>query len=276
MGLRIATNIASQEVQKNLNRVSGSAQESLSKLSSGERITKAADDAAGLAIAKRLEATSRGLKQAKRNANDGISYVQTAEGGLNEVSNMLTRMRELSVQAASDTVGDNERGLLDKEYQQLIQEIDRISESSEFNGAKLLNGEGNGTLTFHVGAEAGEANKIEFDSAETNSTAGNIGVDGLSVSDKDGAESAIGDIDGAIDQISGFRANLGAIQSRLESTVSNLDSQVINQDSAKSVILDVDVAEEASKLASSNVIKQAGISSLAQANNIPNSALKLI
>lgn len=276
MGLRIATNIASAEVQKNIGKVANKGAESLNKLSSGQRITKASDDAAGLAIGKRLEATSRGLKQAQRNANDGISYVQTAEGGLNEVSNILTRLRELSVQAASDTVGDNERGLLDKEYQQLIQEVDRISESTEFNGAKLINGEGNGTLSFHVGANAGEQNKVEFDSSETDATAGSIGIDGLSVESQGSAESAIADIDTAIDSVSGYRANLGAIQSRLQSTSDNLSVQIINQDQAKSVILDTDIAEEASKLAASNVVKQAGVSALAQANNIPNSALRLI
>lgn len=276
MGLRIATNVASQEVQKNLQKTAQTSQDSLNKLSSGSRIMKASDDAAGLAIGKRLEATSRGLKQAQRNANDGISYVQTAEGGLNEVSNILTRLRELSVQAASDTVGDNERGLLDQEYQQLIQEVDRISESTEFNGAKLINGEGNGTLSFHVGAEAGEANKIEFDSSSTDSTSGTIGIAGLSVADKGGAEGAIADIDGAIDTISAYRANLGSVQSRLQSTSSNLGVQIINQDSAKSAIMDTDVAEEASKLAASNVIKQAGVSALAQANSLPNSALRLI
>lgn len=276
MGLRIATNTASAEVQKNLSQVSKKADKSLDRLSSGRRINKAADDAAGLAIGKRLEATSRGLKQAQRNANDGISYVQTAEGGLNEVSNILTRLREISVQAASDTVGDNERGLLDKEYQQLIQEVDRISESTEFNGSKMINGEGAGTLSFHVGANAGEQNKVEFDSSESDATAGSIGIDGLSVEDKGSAESAIGDIDAAIDQVSGYRANLGAIQSRLQSTSDNLSVQIINQDSAKSVILDTDIAEEASKLSAANVVKQAGVGALAQANNLPNSALRLI
>lgn len=276
MGIRIATNTASATVQNNLSKVARESQESLDKLSSGQRVVKAADDAAGLAIAKRLEATSRGLKQAQRNANDGISYVQTAEGGLNEVSNILTRLRELSVQAASDTVGDNERSLLDKEYQQLISEVDRIAESTEFNGAKLLNGEGDGSLSFHVGAFAGEENKVEFDASKTDTTSGSIGIDGLSVEDKGSAEGAIADIDSAIDLVSGYRANLGSIQSRLTSTSDNLGNQIINQDSAKSVVLDVDVAQEASKLASSNVVKQAGISALAQANSLPNSALRLI
>lgn len=276
MGLRIATNIASQQVQKNLREVTSQADSSLEKLSSGKRITKSADDAAGLAIATNLEAQTKGLRQATRNANDGISLVQTAEGGLNEVSNILVRMRELTVQASSDTVGEQERGFLDKEYQQLVSEVDRISESTTFNGAQLLNGEGNGEMDFQVGAFAGEQNKITFDSSESNATASAIGIDGSGISEKGEALDSISVIDDAINQVSGQRATLGAVQSRLESTVSNLEVQTVNQDSARSVIQDVDVAAESAKLASSNVIKQAGVSTLAQANSLPNSAMRLI
>ena len=175
MGLRIATNIASQSVQKNLKEVSNAGNSELERLSSGKRITKAADDAAGLAIATNLEAQTRGLRQATRNANDGVSLVQTAEGGLNETSNILVRLRELTIQSASDTVGDKERGFLDKEYQQLTKEIDRISESTTFNGTNLLNGNGK-QMDFQVGSFAGEQNKITFDAAETNSSSENIGV----------------------------------------------------------------------------------------------------
>ena len=276
MGLRIATNIASQAVQKNLKEVSNEGQASLEKLSSGKRITKAADDAAGLAIATNLDAQTKGLRQATRNANDGVSMIQTAEGGLNEVSNILVRLRELTIQAASDTVGDTERGFLDKEYQQLTTEVDRIAESTTFNGTNLLNGDGKGTLDIQVGAYAGDQNKIEFDSDATNASADSIGVGGASIADKDDALSAIDDIDGAISEVSGQRANLGSIQSRLQSTVANLEVQTINQDNARSVIQDVDVAQETAKMASSNVVKTAGISALAQANGIPNAALRLI
>ncbi len=276
MGLRIATNIASQSVQKNLKEVSNEGQASLEKLSSGKRITKAADDAAGLAIATNLDAQTKGLRQATRNANDGVSMVQTAEGGLNEVSNILVRLRELTIQASSDTVGETERGFLDKEYQQLTTEVDRIAESTTFNGTNLLNGDGNGTLDFQVGAYSGEQNRIEFDSDASNATADSIGVGGTSIADKDDALSAIEDIDGAITEVSGQRANLGSIQSRLQSTVANLEVQTINQENARSVIQDVDVAEETAKMASSNVVKNAAVSSLSQANAIPNSALRLI
>lgn len=276
MGLRIATNIASQSVQKNLKEVSNAGNSELERLSSGKRITKAADDAAGLAIATNLEAQTRGLRQATRNANDGVSLVQTAEGGLNETSNILVRLRELTIQAASDTVGDKERGFLDKEYQQLMKEVDRISDSTAFNGTNLLNGEGKGAMDFQVGSFAGEQNKITFDSSETNSSSENIGVGGTTIGSKDDALSSIASVDSAIEKVSSQRSNLGAIQSRLQSTIKNLETQTINQDSARSVIQDVDVADASAKLASNQVVKNAAISTLSQANGIPNSALRLI
>lgn len=276
MGLRIATNIASQSVQKNLKEVSNAGNAQLEKLSSGKRITKASDDAAGLAIATNLEAQTKGLRQASRNANDGVSLVQTAEGGLNETSNILVRLRELTIQSASDTVGDQERGFLDKEYQQLTKEVDRISDSTTFNGSQLLNGKGKGSMDFQVGAFAGEQNKITFDSGETDSSSSSIGIAGTTISNKDDALGAISTIDGAIEKVSGQRANLGSIQSRLVSTIKNLETQTINQDSARSVIQDVDVAEASAALASNSVVKNAAVSTLAQANGIPNSALRLI
>jgi len=276
MGLRIATNIASQNVQKNLKEVSNAGNSSLEKLSSGKRITKASDDAAGLAIATNLEAQTKGLRQATRNANDGISLVQTAEGGLNETTNILTRLRELTIQAASDTVGETERGFLDKEYQQLNKEIDRISQSTMFNGTQLLNGEGKGSMDFQVGAFAGEQNRITFESGESDASASAIGVAGTSISEKDSALDAISNVDKAIEKVSGQRANLGSIQSRLQSTVKNLEVQTINQDSARSVIQDVDVADASANLASNTVVKNAAVSTLAQANQIPMSALRLI
>ncbi len=276
MGLRIATNIASQNVQKNLKETSNAGNSQLEKLSSGKRITKASDDAAGLAIATNLEAQTKGLRQATRNANDGVSLIQTAEGGLNETSNILVRLRELTIQAASDTVGETERSFLDKEYQQLSKEIDRISESTVFNGSQLLNGKGKGAMDFQVGAFAGEQNKITFDSGETDSSANSIGVEGTNIGSKDDALGSIETIDKAIEKVSGQRANLGSIQSRLQSTIKNLEVQTINQDSARSVIQDVDVAEASAALASNQVVKNAGVSTLAQANQIPNAALRLI
>lgn len=276
MGLRIATNVASEMVQKNLSKVSESSAQSLEKLSSGKRINKAADDAAGLAIAKNLEATTKGLRQAARNANDGISLVQVAEGGLNEVSNILVRMRELSVQAASDTVGGREREYLNKEYQQLVQEVDRIAETTTFSGINLLNGSGAGVMEFHVGNGAGEINRIEFDSNEANASASSIGISGTGIDEKSGARDSLASIDEALHSVSGFRATFGAVQSRLQTTVSNLGTQAVNQEAARSTIEDVDVAAESAKMASDSIIKQAGIATLSQANGVPASALRLI
>lgn len=277
MGLRIKTNVPSIAVQRELRKTSSGADDSASKLASGKRITKSADDAAGLGIAKKMEAEIRGMQMAQRNASQGISMVQVAEGGLEESTNILTRMRELSIQAASDTVGERERGFLNLEYEQLSEEVDRISKTTTFSGRELLTGESeSGTLDFHVGAYAGENNKISFDADATNATAENLGIDGTNILDKGSANDNLAIIDEAIDQVSGFRANFGAIQSRLQTTVSNLDTSVVNTEAARSRIEDVDVAAETAKMASANVARQAGISTLAQANQIPNAALRLI
>jgi flagellin len=277
MGLRINSNIASQTVQKNLRQVSRDADNEFAKLSSGKRIVKSADDAAGLGIATHLEAQTKGLRQATRNANDGISLVQTAEGGLAETSNILVRLRELSVQAASDTVGDVERGFLNKEYQQLITEVDRISKSTYFNGTSLLEGNsGRGILEFQVGAFAGEQNVIQFNADDTNASVDDIGIAGINVENKESAIDSIAQIDSSIDKVTGMRANLGSIQSRLQSTVSTLEVQTINQDSARAVIQDVDVADSTAKMASNNVVRNAAIATLAQANALPSMALRLI
>jgi flagellin len=275
MGLRINTNIASQEVQRNL-RASNSLQEAeFSKLSSGKRINKSSDDAAGLAIANKLEAETRGLRVAARNANDAISMVQTAEGGLTETSNILTRLRELSIQAASDSMSDQDRGYLDLEYEQLVQEADRISKVTTFNGRQLLNGKG-GVLQFQVGAFSGDENLIEIDSSLSDSSAESLGIEGSSVRDKSDALDNLELIDKAIGKVSAFRASFGSLQSRLGSTINNLDVAVVNQESARSRIQDVDVAESAAKLASAQIRTAAGAATLVQANSIGNSALRLV
>jgi flagellin len=275
MGLRINTNIASLAVQKNLKSSNSLQEAEFSKLSSGKRITKSADDAAGLAIAKKLEAETRGLRMANRNANDAISLVQVAEGGLNESSNILTRLRELSIQAGSDTVGDAERGYLSLEYEQLVQEADRISKTTTFNGRSLLEGKGD-VLQFQVGAKGGENNKIELDASITDASSENLGISGTNLRDKDGALENLEVIDSAIQKVSGFRANLGSIQSRLQSTINNLDVAVVNQEAARSRIEDVDVAESTAKLASYQIQNAAGTATLVQANQLGNSALRLI
>lgn len=275
MGLRINTNIASQEVQRNLRSSNTTLEAEFSKLSSGKRITKSADDAAGLAIAKKLDAETKGLRMAVRNANDAISMVQVAEGGLNETSNILTRLRELSVQASSDTIGDAERGYLSLEYEQLVMEADRISKTTSFNGRSLLNGQGE-TIQFQVGAYAGNGNTIELDTSATDSSSESLGIGGSTVREKSEAIDNLDKIDVAIGKVSSYRAHFGSIQSRLNSTVNNLDVAVVNQEAARSRIEDVDVAESTAKLASSQIKNAAGTATLAQANALGNSALRLI
>jgi len=275
MGLRIATNVPSLSTQRNLNAVGNEASKSFARLSSGQRITKSGDDAAGLSISNKLEASVRGLKMAQRNANDGISFVQTAEGGINEVSNILIRLRELSVQAASDTVGDAERGFLDKEMQSLKAEIDRIAQVTNYNGTQLLNGEGD-VLSFQVGNEAGAMNRIEFDPSKTNVRASSLGVDGLSLVSRDNALDGLSAIDEAIKRVNENRSELGAIQNRLHSTSTSIGIAVENLSDAKSRIADTDIAAETSTLIKNQILQNAGISVLAQANSAPNSALKLL
>ena len=277
MGLRIKTNISSVAVQKNLRNIDEITSQSYEKLASGKRITKSADDAAGLGIAKKMEAEVRGYQMAERNANAGISMIQVAEGGLDESSNIMTRMRELSIQAASDTVGERERGYLNLEYEQLLQEVDRISKTTTFSGAPLLTGENeNGVMEFHVGAYAGQENRISFDAQATDATIEGLGISGTNINNKANAQENLALIDEAITKVAGFRANFGSIQSRLQSTISNLGTATVNTEAARSRIEDVDVASETAKLASNSVIKNAATMTLAQANSVPNSALRLI
>ncbi len=276
MGFRINTNVSSIAAQRALS-VSGRETESnLSKLSSGTRITKAADDAAGLAISEKMKANIRSLKQADRNANDGISMVQTAEGGLNEVSSILTRMRELAMQTSSDTVGDSERAMTNMEYQNLKLELERISSVTEFNGKKLLNGEGD-KYDFQIGANNdGFNDRISYDARQVNSKMENLGIDELEVSSKDGSQQSLASLDSAIEKVSGFRSFLGAIQNRLVSTSNNLQVNVENLSAANSRIRDVDYAEATAAKAKNDILSAAGTSVLAQANMSSQGALKLI
>lgn len=276
MGFRINTNVSSIAAQRSL-AVSGRESESnLAKLSSGTRITKAADDAAGLAISEKMKANIRSLKQADRNANDGISMVQTAEGGLNEVSSILTRMRELAMQTSSDTVGDSERGMSNMEYQNLKLELERISQVTEFNGKKLLNGDGD-KYDFQIGANNdGFQDRISYDARQVNSKMDNLGVSELDVSSKDGSQQSLATLDSAIEKVSGFRAFLGGIQNRLVSTSNNLQTNVENLSAANSRIRDVDYADATATKAKNDILSAAGTSVLAQANMSSQGALKLI
>lgn len=276
MGLRIATNVQSMNAQRNLGISNEKQANSLNKLSSGARITKAGDDAAGLAISEKLKGSIRSMQQANRNANDGISLIQTAEGGINEVSNILLRLRELSVQAASDTVGDVERGFTDKEFQALKGEIDRISQVTKFNGSSLLNGSGE-TLDFQVGIENDpEQDRLQFATSQTDVTLGKLGLTDTGTMSKELAQTNLEKIDFAIQSVNENRASLGALQNRLSSTVNNLGIATENLAAANSRIRDVDMANETSELTKQSILSQAGTAVLSQANTSQNQALKLL
>lgn len=276
MGLRINTNVSSIAAQRALGVTKFNTDNNLRKLSSGERITRAADDAAGLAISEKLKGHIRGIRQAKRNSDDGVSLIQTAEGGLNEISNIIIRLRELAVQAASDTVGDTERGFSDIEFQNLKDEIQRIAKGSEFNGRKLLDGTG-GMVEIQVGIHNDPTNdRIKYDSTTTDATIESLGLHAEAISHKEGAQLSLSKLDDALVRINGVRANLGALQNRLQSTSNNLAITEENFSAANSRIRDVDIAAETADLAKNNILTQAGVSVLAQANQAPNAALKLI
>ncbi len=276
MGLRIATNVQSLSGQRNLNEVKRTQALSLEKLSSGSRINKAGDDAAGLAISEKLKGNIRGVKQATRNAGDGISLIQTAEGGMNEATSILVRLRELSVQAASDTIGDKERAFSDMEFQQLVTEVDRIASSTTFNDKQLLSGEGD-DMDFQIGIHNEEGNdRITFAPSDSSLKADDLGIGGLSVATKGDSQDNLEAIDEAINTVSGNRANLGALQNRLQSTIRNLEVKSENLAGANSRIRDTDIAEESANLAKSNILSSASTSVLAQANNSSGGALQLI
>lgn len=276
MGLRINTNIPSIGAQRALRQTGDRLNANLRKLSSGQRITRAGDDAAGLAISENLRADIRSMRQAKRNANDGISLIQTAEGSLGEISNMLIRLRELSIQAASDTVGDTERGFTDIEFQNLKEEIERITKSTQFNGIQLLDGTG-GMLEFQIGISNDPfLDRIGYDGVQSDATLQTLGIDGDSIANKIGAQSSLRKLDDALVKVNAIRANMGALQNRLTSTVNNLGISDENLSAANSRIRDVDVASESSDLTRNTILQQAGTSVLSQANQSPQAALKLI
>lgn len=276
MGLRINTNVASLNAQRNLTGTKWGLDKSLEKLSSGYRINRAGDDAAGLAISENLRAQVRGLKQASRNAQDGVSLIQVAEGGLNEISSIMIRLRELAVQAASDTIGPVERQFLNVEYDQLVSEVDRIADGTEFNGTQLLSGTGS-VLDFQVGTRNDpNIDRLTFDASKADANSAALGVNLTSVADKASAQNSLSAIDSAIVSVSAMRADFGAIQNRLQSTIGNIAVSVENLSAANSRIRDVDVAEETAELTRNNILLQAGTSVLAQANQSSNTALSLL
>jgi len=306
MGLRIRTNVQSLVAQRHFGMAAKKVSEQTEKLSSGYRINKGADDAAGFAISEVLKADTRSLGQARRNANDAVSLIETAEGGLNEINNIMIRLRELSVQAASDTIGARERRYLNEEFMQLKDEVDRIAVSTEYNGTRLLTGQKEldaelledhnfSPLEVQVGKDylpvadsldnPNPINVIKMNLNNMNATTegdGSLGIgssqntDGTSVETKVGAQSSIDVIDKAMQNIASYRGTLGAVQNRLQSTDRNLGIQIESLTAARSRIKDADFAAESAEYVQQNILQQAGASVLAQANQIPQIALKLL
>ena len=274
MGLRVNTNVTSINAQRNLASINDRLATNFRRLSTGLRISTAADDAAGLAISERLRSQVRSLEQAKRNANDGISFVQTAEGALNEVSSILTRLRELAIQSANGSVSNQDRDTLDEEFQSLVSEINRIGSSTEFNGVKLLDGSSS-AVSFQVGfgTTAGiDTIAVTLQAALSTS----LSLQSLDIGSGGVTTTAITNIDTAINAVSSLRGSLGAIQNRLGSTINNLAIQVENLSAAESRIRDVDVAYETAQLTRNSILQQASISVLSQANALPQTALSLL
>jgi len=274
MSLRINTNIASINAQRNLGIQQNKNAHAMQALASGSRITQASDDAAGLAISEKLRGDIRGMQMARRNAENAVSFIQVGEGGLNEVSNILIRLRELGVQGASDTIGDEERKFLDVEAQHLIEEMDRIAATTRFGETKLLDGS-NSEMEFQVGVNSDENSSITF-KMDADATASNLGVDGLDFTDKSGARGALDYIDEAIVKVGGMRANFGAFQNRMDSAIRNIDVSNESLSAANSRIRDADIAHETAEFTSSQILQQASIGMLAQANNSTSAALRLL
>jgi flagellin len=274
MGLRVNTNIASLNAQRNLEGITSRLNTNYRRLSTGLRITTAADDAAGLAISERLRAQIRSIQQAKRNANDGISLVQTTEGALNEVSSIMIRMRELAIQANNGSVSSSDRKTLNEEFSALISEVDRIAKSTRFNQISLLDGSAT-NLQFQVGfGTTGGVDTILVSLSPALSTS--LGLSNLSINSSGSPSASIAAIDTAIDNISSLRGTLGAAQNRLSSTISNLGVASENLSAAESRIRDVDVALETASLTRNSILQQAAISILGQANSAPQAALQLL
>ena len=276
MGLRVNTNVASINAQRNLSNSTGNLQKSLQRLSSGLRITRAADDAAGLAISEGFRADIRSISQAKRNANDGISLLQVGEGALNEVSGILIRQRELAIQAANGTLGTEERNTINNEFQDLTAEINRISAVTEFNGTSVL--AAGGSTTFQIGVDSTVNDRITVNSVDSRASSIGLGSGSgnATVSTQAAAQSALGSLDSAIANIASLRAAFGTVQNRLESSIRSLAVAEENTSAAESRIRDVDFASETANLTRNQVLQQAGISVLSQANVSTQSALSLL
>ena len=279
MAISVLTNVASLNAQRNLATTQSALAASIGRLSSGMRINQASDDAAGLGISENLKADLRSLGQAQRNANDGVSLTQIAEGSMNEMTGLVTRMRELSVQSANQTLGATERGYIQTEFSQLRNEINRISAVTEFNGQKLVDGSASAGLSFQVGMQNTANDRISMSVTKlTTSTLGSasLHIASATLSTVTGARAALAVFDKAIDQLSTARSKVGAVQNRMQVTISNLAVVQENLSAANSRIRDVDVAAESSNLTKAQILSQAGLAVLAQANQLPSSALSLL
>jgi flagellin len=281
--ISLLNNTTSLQAQHNLSKTQDALAGSIGRLSSGMRINSASDDAAGLGISQNLSANIASMAQAQRNANDGISMSQVAEGSMNDMQGIVSRMRELSVQSANATLGDTERGYIQTEFKQLSQEINRISAVTSFNGQALLDGSASTGLSFQIGIHntandriAMSITKLTASTLGFDATAGTLAISTVSLSTATNAQAAIGTFDKAIQQLSQARAKLGATQNRMVVTVSNLSSAQTNLTAANSRITDVDVASETANLTKAQILSQAGLAVLAQANSLPQAALKLL
>lgn len=274
MGITINSNLASLTAQRNLNLSQASLATSIARLSSGLRITRASDDAAGLAISEKLNAQIRSFAQASRNAANGISVVATAEGTLNEVTNLLVRMRELATQAASGDMGTAERGNLNSEYVALRDEIDRMVGSTQFNGATLFSAGGTVTMSFQIGINSGDALAVGIKDSHVSALAG--ALSGSNIAEVSSATAMLAQLDTAIGAVTTNRGELGAAQNRLEAIIRNLSVTIETTTAANSRIRDVDVAEETAAYTRNQILVQAGVSVLAQANQMPSVALSLL
>jgi len=271
MGLRVNTNVASLTAQRNLGNVTTRLQGNFSRLASGLRIATSADDAAGLGISERMRSQIRSFSVARRNAQDGVSLTQTAEGSLQEVSNILNRMRELSVQAANGTLSTNDRATIDNEFSELVSEVDRIASQTTFNGVQILDGSV-ATVDLQVGINAGET----IAAAMQDVTASTLSIDALQTDTAANASSAITALDTAIGSVNTSRGTLGATQNRLTSTINSIANVRENLSAAESRIRDVDVATETADLTRNTILQQASTSILAQANAQSQLALSLL
>ena len=274
MGLRVNTNIASINAQRNTAQVTTRLARNYQRLSTGLRISTAADDAAGLAISERLRSQVRSLAQASRNANDGISLVQVGEGALNEVSNILVRLRELAIQSANGSSSTADKNTIKEEFDSLVNEINRIAQSTEFNGIRLLDGSAS-TVTFQVGINTA-AGIDSLNVSLTPALVTTLGLNSVDVGSGGSTSFAITQIDSAINSVSQLRGRFGSLQNRLQSTIANLGVAAESLSAAESRIRDVDVAYETAELTRNNILQQASISILAQANQQPQSALTLL